>query len=461
MNYFYFFFFLTLAVLILIKPFVSYISDWVMRSEKLTKTGLFTVLVGAICLYVSLGNEFWYERVWLITTFSLGIILSIRGLVVIFFFEKIKNILPIYMKNYFKFSIPISLALICLSLFVVSTDYIGPQKDISSCKSDNNIDVICDFSNPEDIVITPDNEFLLMSEFGGIGPYEEQKSGYFALLNLKTGQKIVPKITLSENSWGDPSCSRNNEEKYGPHGIDLIKLDNGTFKLGVVSHFPNETIEMFELVKNGLSWDFIWRGCVDVPFEYYFNDISLKKDGSFFASHMYKRDITLNEWLITSLLKNNSGYIVKWNDNSFKKIPYTEGSGPNGIAYDEEHKMLYVNYNQGDKIVSFDMGANEGTPYSKINSTFIEAPDNPYIHENSIWITSLDFQPNDFGECEFKKSCSLPFSIYQLDIKSLEIINKYSFSKTVFGLPTVAVPFENKIYMGSFHSDRLGFFEVD
>ena len=125
-----------------------------------------------------------------------------------------------------------------------------------------------------------------MSEFGGIGPYEEQKSGYFALLNLKTGQKIVPKITLSENSWGDPSCSRNNDEKYGPHGIDLIKLDNGTFKLGVVSHFPNETIEMFELIKSGQSWNLIWRGCIDVPFKFYFNDISLKKDGSFYASHI-------------------------------------------------------------------------------------------------------------------------------------------------------------------------------
>ena len=123
--------------------------------------------------------------------------------------------------------------------------------------------------------------------------------------------------------------------------------------------------------------------------------------------------------------------------------------------------MLYVNYNQGDKIVSFDMGANEGTSNSKINCTFIEAPDNPYIHQNNIWVTSLDFQPNDFGECEFKKSCSLPFSIYQLDKKSLKIINKYSFNKTVFGLPTVAVPFKNKIYMGSFHSDRLGVFEVN
>ena len=107
------------------------------------------------------------------------------------------------------------------------------------------------------------------------------------------------------------------------------------------------------------------------------------------------------------------------------------------------------------------MGANEGTSNSKINSTFIEAPDNPYIHQNNIWVTSLDFQPNDFGECEFKESCSLPFSIYQLDKKSLKIINKYSFNKTVFGLPTVAVPFKNKIYMGSFHSDRLGVFEVN
>ena len=46
-------------------------------------------------------------------------------------------------------------------------------------------------------------------------------------------------------------------------------------------------------------------------------------------------------------------------------------------------------------------------------------------------------------------------------IISLNILDKYSFSKTVFGLPTVAVPFENKVYMGSFHSDRLGFFEIN
>ena len=55
-------------------------------------------------------------------------------------------------------------------------------------------------------------------------------------------------------------------------------------------------------------------------------------------------------------------------------------------------------------------------------------------------------------------TCSLPFSVHELDRNSLELKNKYSFSKTVFGLPTVAVPVNEKIYMGSFHSDRIGYF---
>jgi hypothetical protein len=55
----------------------------------------------------------------------------------------------------------------------------------------------------------------------------------------------------------------------------------------------------------------------------------------------------------------------------------------------------------------------------------------------------------------------LPFSIHELDKDTLELNNKYIFSKTVFGLPTVAVPVYKKIYMGSFHADRLGSFSIN
>lgn len=455
MNYFYFFFFLFLSIIILYKPLAKVISNWILSSNRLEKTGIFTALVGILCIYFGTKNPVWNERMWMVVTLILGIVLLLRGLAIIFFLNSIKKQIPSLIRHYYKFSIPISIMMALIAFVVVSNDYIGPQKDISSCESDNNVTVICGFNNPEDIVITPDKKFLLMSEFGGIGPYEEQKSGFFALLEISSGEKLVPNITIGDNSWGDPSCKRNNYE-FGPHGIDLIERPDGKFQLGVVSHFPNETIEMFEVQKNKESWSMIWRGCVDVPYKYYFNDISLTSNGGFFATHMYSRDITLNEWLVTSLLKRNSGYLVEWKNNEFFKIEGTEGSGPNGIALDRDSNLLYINYNQGDLITKFDLSTNE-----KIKSQFIEAPDNPYIDGDHVWVTSLDFQPNDFGECEFEKSCSLPFSIYKLDRNSLKILDRYSFSKTVFGLPTVAVPFDGNLYMGSFHSDRLGYFKLN
>ena len=161
MNYFYFFFFLSLSVIILFKPFIKSISDWVMRSEKLNKAGLITFIIGFSLTYFSLIQSFWYERMWIVVTLVLGILLLIRGIFIIFFLENIKKILPIYIKHYYKFSIPISMIAVFLAFLIVSTDYIGPQKDISNCESDDQIEVICEFNNAEDIVITPDKDCLL------------------------------------------------------------------------------------------------------------------------------------------------------------------------------------------------------------------------------------------------------------------------------------------------------------
>ena len=88
----------------------------------------------------------------------------------------------------------------------------------------------------------------------------------------------------------------------------------------------------------------------------------------------------------------------------------------------------------------------------------IDSPDNIYIHGDSLWLTSLDFQPKDAGDCIKRPACSLPFSIYEIDRETFVLKNENSFNKTVFGLPTIAVPVENTIFMGSFHSDRLGYF---
>ena len=452
MNYFYFFFFLFLSLLLWIKPLIIYICKKIDEAQNLHILGGLTFLIGTAMVIFSINSD-WAERLWILLTLIVGILLCIRGLVVIFFLEKIKKILPLYLNHYYKFSIPISVVMISLALFTVTTDYIGPQKNISECKSDDAISVICGVSNPEDIVVTPDNKYLLISEFGGIRPYDSTKSGGFALLRLSDNKIITPKISFGKNIWGEDSCKQN--EIFGPHGIDLVQREDGSYQLGVINHYPGETIEMFELVQKSEhdTWSFVWRGCIEVPEKYYLNDIALKKDGTFYVSHMYSRDITMTKWLITALLKKDSGVILEWNKDSFIEIPNSEGSGPNGITLNESTNNLFISYNQGDRVVKFDLSDNK-----KLQTFKVESPDNIYINKDSVWLTSLDFQPNDAGDCIERPACSLPFSIYEIDRETFVLKNKNSFNKTVFGLPTIALPIENGIIMGSFHSDRLGYF---
>ena len=452
MNYFYFFFFLFLSLLLWVKPLIIFICKKIDEAQNLHILGGLTFLIGMAMVIFSINSD-WAERLWILLTLIVGILLCIRGLVVIFFLEKIKKILPLYLNHYYKFSIPISVVMISLALFTVTTDYIGPQKNISECKSDDAISVICGVSNPEDIVVTPDNKYLLISEFGGIRPYDSTKSGGFALLRLSDNKIITPKISFGKNIWGEDSCKQN--DIFGPHGIDLVQREDGSYQLGVINHYPGETIEMFELVQKSEqdTWSFVWRGCIVVPEKYYLNDIALKKDGTFYVSHMYSRDITMTKWLITALLKKDSGVILEWNKDSFIEIPNSEGSGPNGITLNESTNNLFISYNQGDRVVKFDLSDNK-----KLQTFKVESPDNIYINKDSVWLTSLDFQPNDAGDCIERPACSLPFSIYEIDRETFVLKNKNSFNKTVFGLPTIALPIENVIIMGSFHSDRLGYF---
>ena len=452
MNYFYFFFFLFLSLLLWVKPLIVFICKKIDGAQNLHILGGLTFLIGMAMVIFSINSD-WAERLWILLTLIVGILLCIRGLVVIFFLEKIKKILPLYLNHYYKFSIPISVVMISLALFTVTTDYIGPQKNISECKSDDAISVICGVSNPEDIVVTPDNKYLLISEFGGIRPYDSTKSGGFALLRLSDNKIITPKISFGKNIWGEDSCKQN--EIFGPHGIDLVQREDGSYQLGVINHYPGETIEMFELVQKYEqdTWSFVWKGCIEVPEKYYLNDVALKKDGTFYVSHMYSRDITMTKWLITALFKKDSGVILEWNKDSFIEIPNSEGSGPNGITLNESTNNLFISYNQGDRVVKFDLSDNK-----KLQTFKVESPDNIYINKDSVWLTSLDFQPNDAGDCIERPACSLPFSIYEIDRETFVLKNKNSFNKTVFGLPTIALPIENGIIMGSFHSDRLGYF---
>ena len=127
---------------------------------------------------------------WSVASFIFGIGFFIRGLSFIFlrewFFgplDFLKNKIPI------TFSISTFILFMSFSLLTLTRDYLGPVEDISDCEDGPELRVYCVLSNPEDILKTPDEKYFIVSEFGGIKPYEEpnsiSKSSRIFVLKLK------------------------------------------------------------------------------------------------------------------------------------------------------------------------------------------------------------------------------------------------------------------------------------
>jgi hypothetical protein len=428
------------------KKIIIWFINYLENKKLMFSLSLSIFILGAISIYLSINISDWNYRAGHLILFILGILLILRALTILMFPLQLKKALQYILQNIPVFTTTLSgVFLILLSVFTVSRDYIGPFKDLSDCSNSQVLTVYCITSNPEDLALTPDNQSLIVSEFGGIRPYEESQEGSFSILDLTTSSIKEMPVIMDLNVWGDPQCQRNSDT-FGPHGIDLNKRDDGSYQLAVVNHYPTETIELFELRKND-QWSLIWKGCVNVPEKYYFNDIALESDGSFYVTHMYPREITIPAWLNAALFKYSTGLVLFWSHNKFEELEFTKAGQPNGIV--KSGNTLYVANNLSDSITGYDLVEQQEIAHFHINS-----PDNLILQDDSIWVTSLEHEAVDVLSCP-SEQCSLPFNVYSLSSQDLKLQKVYSFNEDVMGLPTVALPVDDKIWMGSFRLDRL------
>ena len=75
-----------------------------------------------------------------------------------------------------------------LSLSVIAFLWLGNNNNIEpldECKSNEELKVYCDFMNPEDLALTPDGNFLIVAEFGGMAPLVEMTSGKLSFFNIE------------------------------------------------------------------------------------------------------------------------------------------------------------------------------------------------------------------------------------------------------------------------------------
>lgn len=471
--------FFMIAVMLPFKRLMTFWADFMMSLGRWRSLVIFDLMIAVPLILFCNSIDGWYYYAAPIAIFSFAALLLLQGVyVVVVRTEECKKHLQLVLSHYYSIAIPLAIVCLCLSVFILGRSYIGPIVEVSDCESGRRLSVACEVTNPEDMVLTPDQQFIIVSEFGGIGPLDEVGPGNLVLLDTQTKTRVPLPIIYSDNTWGDVTCQKTANSPFGPHGLDLVKRADGRYQLGVVNHMGGESVEMLELVTvakepvepqqiNQLEasatdsaprnqWGLIWRGCVAAPKVNYLNDLSLLKDGSFFVSHMYAHRFSTNDFLKVALTKEDTGYVLHWDrQNGFSQVNGTEGAQPNGVAYDETRSLLYVAFNLGDKVLAIDAGSGE-----VLRSYSINGPDNLVLAGDNLWVTGLDHRILDVFRCTSLSVCGLPFVVVQLDVSTLKEIERWSFRGEPFGLPTLALPLGSEVLIGSMRSDRLAYFDT-
>jgi sugar lactone lactonase YvrE len=318
----------------------------------------------------------------------------------------------------------------------------------SVCSADEQLSTFCGFQNPEDLDLLPGGEALIATGFGGLPP---AIPGTMYVVNVDDGSSYVPSITFEENTWGDTACLRDSEE-ISPHGLSLVRREDGALSLAITNHLPRETIELFEMTQDQGVWSLTWRGCVDAAPNTLFNDVALLADGSFYATSMYNADLSQEALFEAGFATADTGEVWHWQSQvGYSSLENTTGSFPNGIALSEDGNSLYINYWFSGTTVKYHLASR-----STVASHSAGGADNLTVVGGEVFVATHDITLADLERCGPEVvMCTLPFTIHVLSANDLSPLRAYAYTGEMFGVATVAIPHGDNLWLGTFHGDRV------
>jgi hypothetical protein len=309
----------------------------------------------------------------------------------------------------------------------------GGAPTITTCEPGNGLVPDCRFQNPEDLVASPAGGFLLVSQYAN--PAGGQP-GSLVAYRPPDGEirKLFPDPAAIKpaEGWGEVDCTPPDADAFAPHGIDIEQLVTGEYALYAVNHGGRESVEMFEVFEHEGDIELSWRGCVMAPPDGYFNDLVVLKSGEFRVSQMFPRGA--NEvWTVLRMQTSGyaPGFVYHWSPaNGFERLPGTDAQFANGV---------------------------EQTA-SRVGSAAVASPDNlAWSPTGELLVASHLGSLADTLACGSLESgsCGFRFQIVAVDPDTLASRVLIDQEGPPMGAATVARPFGDSVYLGTFAGDRI------
>lgn len=331
----------------------------------------------------------------------------------------------------------------------------GASEPVLSCAAVGAARPLCGFQNPEDLVALPGGASLLVSEFGGL---EGERPGAIARLDLASEARSVLYRAgdggeLSPG-WGDPACP-GAPQSFSPHGIDLVRRNDGALALLVVNHAERESIDLFEVLQDGAR--LAWRGCVVAPERSWLNEVAASPDGGFYASHMLPRrggPAQLYELFRAAVLHRATGHVLRWSPGEgFSQVPGSAVVFANGIALSADGATLFLNSSLGDGLRRISLASGEVEARADLPGLDNVA----WGSDGRLYAASLIAPPLEVQACNGLESgaCPAAFQIVALDPGTLATEVVYRGEGAPMGGGTVGLRVGDELFIGSFAGDRV------
>ncbi len=347
-----------------------------------------------------------------------------------------------------------------LSFAVLTIMLLGSRAPVAEpivdCVPNGNARPICGFSNPEDMVVLPGDQAILIGEYGA----SAESTGRLLVFELASEKQHTvyrggQGNGAAEAGWGHPSCTTPPAEPFNSHGIDLVRRDDGRLQLLVIQHGSREAVELFEVLGGGTDWRVEWRGCVPAPPNASLNSVAGVSNGDFYTTQMIPLESAID--LKQSIPRFVTGHAFAWSqaDTSFRNIGGTDGAMPNGIVTSRDGRFTYMNATAENSVRKVEVASGR-----ELGRATVDMPDNArWAPDGRVLIASLgDLTSHDFAECLSIKrgACRIPFKIVALDPDSMTIVETlYETDGAPMGAGTVGLRVGDELFIGTFHGDRI------
>lgn len=271
---------------------------------------------------------------------------------------------------------------------------------------------------------------------------EKREQGSILAMNPYTGYNEILPIKNDKSPFF-----------FSPHGIDLVKDNDGNVYLYVISHEPVDSILRHKVIKMQVFEDYL--NVVEIFESEYFispNDITARADGSFYLTNDSKRDHMNLGMAMEKIFRVRSSKITyKSSDNKYsfaaKKLAYA-----NGIC--NRNDTLWVSTTQKKNLMAYRI-SDDGSLEKLGNLSKIKGLDNLCLQGNWLYTTAHPSFGKFLKHAKPDRLSFSPCDVYRVNIKTGEQQMLFSNDGSIISAASTALPIGEKVFLGQVFADFL------